>query len=90
MSKGLQLYDASGNLTLSFTSRLFRYIGSVFVSAFPESSPQTISWPGMTTDGTWYVLSVEGTAFAVISTDQFTLHACAHDAIDSDYLVLRY
>lgn len=90
MSMGLQLYDSAGNLTLSFTSRLFRYIGSVFVPAFSELSPQTVSWPGMAADGTWYVLSVEGTAFAVISTDQFTLYACAHDAIDSDYLVLRY
>lgn len=90
MSYGLQCYNDTGQITLSLTSRLFRYVGTVFVSAFPPASPQTVSWPGMSNDGTWAVISVEGTAKAIISTDEFTLYAVSDYMADSDYIILRF
>lgn len=53
MSYGLQVRDGSGNVILTITDRITRFIAqySVFVS---PSSTTTISVSNITADGTWF------------------------------------
>lgn len=59
MSYGLKLWDSGGNAKLEITDRITRYYGqysAVFNSTGVES-PQYISVPEMSEDGTWFVAS---------------------------------
>jgi|TARA_R110000803_G_scaffold178265_2_gene240687 hypothetical protein len=59
MAYGLQIYDASSNLTLDSNWRLIRF-SAFYSGTVTFGTPVTISVTGLTNDGTWgYNNSVE-------------------------------
>jgi hypothetical protein len=60
MAHGLQVFNSSGQLTLDVSDRLTRLhsVVNVSVPAYTGSTRAgTVAITGMTTDGTWYMVS---------------------------------
>lgn len=69
MGQGLQIWDASGNLTFDTSDFTFRYLGSYTFTANP-SADVTVSTPG-TAAGTHFATC--DTGFPVVGTDQVVI-----------------
>ena len=60
MPQGLQVYDASGNLTLDVTDRITRYLGSFSIPAqFDQSGSVTVTVTGTP----WFLMAGQAIQF---------------------------
>jgi len=73
MSYGLQVRDGANNIILTITDRLTRFIAEYIVTV-PTRSTITVSIPGITPDGTWFVYYIEPQIGLQISTGFVTLN----------------
>lgn len=55
MAYGIKVWDSSGNVTLDVTDRLTREYGTGSVSWIEFQETNTITIPGITNDGTWFI-----------------------------------
>lgn len=86
MSYGLRVWDSSGALTLDVTNRITRIISSHAFS-IGANSMQTISVPGITTDGTW--VAYAPLAPCRINSGSVTVYNRFDSALSGILIVLR-
>jgi hypothetical protein len=68
MAYGLQIWDETGQLTFDTDSRITRFIGVYSYAAFNSSTPQSITVPGISTDGTWAIVPQTPTISLQVNT----------------------
>lgn len=85
MAYGIKVWDSSGNVTLDVTDRLTREYGtgSVYWEAFQVNN--TITIPGITNDGTWFIKTTSVITDINSSTGVVTLERTAWPAIYFDF-----
>lgn len=89
MSFGLRVWDGAGNQILNIVDRLTRFI-SQFNLSIGANSSVTVSVPGITADGTWFVYYVEPFAGATINNGSVTVNnGLATSSISVVLLVFR-
>lgn len=72
MAYGLEVYDGAGNVVISITDRLTRF-HSEYTLTLKYNQSTTITVAGMTSDGTWAVISQLYSFAFTINNGSFTV-----------------
>jgi hypothetical protein len=89
MSYGLQVRDGAGNVILTITDRLTRFIAQYSVSV-SASSTTNVSIPDITADGTWFVYYLDRSASCSINNGSVScFNTSTTTAITFNLLVFR-
>ena len=70
MSQGLRIWDATGQMILNITDRLFRLHSTVVLPNINPNASVNFSIPGMRQDSSWFVLARASVPLGIVITPQ--------------------
>lgn len=70
MSQGIKCWDSSGQVILDITDSLARYVNSYTIPSLAPRSSTTISVPGYSLDGNWFIYFLAGDVNDLAITEQ--------------------